>query len=205
MDQVNLEIACGAALSLFEKEHGVNFRDDFSPFQGKKIKTQNSLKVAAVSVTVLLIAVGLYFQTQLFNVNRDRNKIRNKFTQDYTPVALEKLPDNVSIKTAVKDLGSLQRKIEAQTKGIDTDQTSISSKLTLVLLAFNKCADQTDLNIKMLSITSQNITITGDTSGRQKSIMFFDQLKESGLAVDRPNFNIKGGRDGFSITVTPKK
>jgi cell division protein FtsL len=200
-DQVDFAIAHGAALTLFEKEHNVNFRDDFSPFQGKKIKTQNSLKVAAVSVTVLLIAVGLYFQTQLFNVNRDMKKIRSKFAQEYLAVTLKKLPDNLSIKQAVRDLGSLQRTIEAQTKGLDTDQTSILSKLTLVLSAFNKCAAQTDLNIKMLSITSQNITITGDTSGRQKSIMFFDQLKESGLAVDRPNYDLKGGRDGFSITV----
>jgi len=205
MDQVDLEIACGAALSLLDKEHSVNFRDDFSPFQGKKIKTQNSLKAAAISVTVLLIAVGLYFQTQLFNVSRDRKKIRNKFAQEYSAVTLKNFPDNVSIKQAVRELGSLQRKIEAQTKGLDTDQTSILSKLTLVLLAFNKCADQTDLNIKMLSITSQNITITGDTSGRQKSITFFDQLRKSGLDVDRPNYEIKGDRDGFSITVTPAK
>ncbi len=205
MDQVDLEIACGAALSLFDKEHNVNFRDDFSPFQGKKIKTQNSLKAAAISVTVLLIAVGLYFQTQLFNVNRDMKKIRNKFAQEYVAVTLQNFPDNLSIKQAVRELGSLQRKIEAQTKGIDTDQTSLLSKMTLVLSAFNNCADQTDLNIKMLSITSQNITITGDTSGRQKSITFFDQLRKSGLAVDRPNYEIKGDRDGFSITVKPAK
>ena len=204
-NKVDFAIAHGAALTLFEKEHNVNFRDDFSPFQGKKIKTLNSLKFAAVSVTVLLIAVGLYFQTQLFNVNRDKKKIHNKFAQEYSAVTLKKLPDNVSIKHAVRDLGSLQRKIEAQTKGLDTDQTSILSKLKLVLSAFNKCANQTDLNIKMLSITSQNITITGDTSGRQKSITFFDQLRKSGLAVDRPNYNLEGGRDGFSITVTLKK
>ncbi len=205
-DRVDFAIAYGAALTLFEKEHSVNFRDDFSPFQGKKIKTQNALKFAAVSVSVLFIAIGLYFQTQLFNVNRDRKKIRSKFTQEYSAVALEKLPDKTTFKNAVRELRSLQRKIEAQKKGLgDTDQTSILSKLTLVLFAFNKCAAQTDLNIKMLSITGQNITITGDTSGRQKSITFFDQLRKSGLSVDRPNYDLKGNRDGFSITVTPKK
>ncbi len=204
-DHVDFAIAYGAALTLYEKEHSVNFRDDFSPFQGKKIKTQNSLKFAAISFTVLLIAVGLYFQTQFFNVNRDRKKIRSKFSQEYSAVTLKKLPDNFSIKQAVRDLGSLKRRLEDERKGLITDETSILSKLTLVLSAFNKCAAQTDLNIKMLSITSQNITITGDTSGRQKSITFFDQLRKSGLTVDRPNYDLKGGRDGFSITVTPKK
>ena len=95
--------------------------------------------------------------------------------------------------------------IEDEGKGLITEKTTVSSKLTLVLSAFNKCAKQTDLNIKTLSITSQNITITGDTSGRQKTTIFFNQLRESGLAVDRPNFTTKGNRDGFNITVTPKQ
>ena len=40
-DSVDFAIAYGAALSHSEKGHGVNFRDDFSPFQGKKLRLQN--------------------------------------------------------------------------------------------------------------------------------------------------------------------
>jgi len=204
-DRIDCAIAYGAALSLFKKEHNVNFRDDFSPFQGKKIKTQNALKFAAVSVSVLFIAVGMYFQTQLFNVNRDRKNLKNKFSQDYAAVALEKLPDKTTFKKAARELGSLQRKIEAQKKGLgDTNQAPILSKLTLVLTAFNKCANQTDLNIKRLAITGQNITIAGDTSGRQQTTTFFNTLRANGLTVNTPSFTTKGNRDGFSITVTPK-
>ena len=205
LNRIDCAIAHGAALSLFEKEHKVNFRDDFNPFQGKKVKMQNALKFAAICVAVLFIAVGLYFQTQLFNVNKDRKNLRNKFSRDYAAIALEKLPDKSTFKIAARELNNLQRKIEAQKKGLDTDQTSMMSKLTLVLTAFNKCANQTDLNIKRLSITSQNITITGDTSGRQQTTFYFKTLRENGLAVMSPNYELKGNRDGFSITVTPKQ
>ena len=206
-DRIHCAIACGAAMSLLEKEHNVNFRDDFSPYQGKKLMLQNALKFAAISVSVLFIAIGLYFQIQLFNVNRDRKNLRNRFSRDYSAVALEKLPEETTFKQAVRDLGSLQRKIEAQRKGLgDIDQASILSKLTLILTAFNECADKTDLNIKRLSINanSQNITITGDTSGRSQTILFFNTLRKNNLTVNTPGYNTVGNRDGFSITVTPK-
>jgi len=53
-DAVDFAIAYGAALAHSEKGHHVNFRDDFSPFQGKKIKLQKALKLAAILVTGFL-------------------------------------------------------------------------------------------------------------------------------------------------------
>ena len=202
---VDFAIAYGVALSHSQKGRNVNFRDDFSPFQGKKLRLQKSLKFAAVSVTVLLIAAGLYFQTQLFSANRDSSKIRSEFAEDYKDVALEKLSDNLTIKDAVGKLGSIQRHIERERKGLTADDKSISSKLALVLTAFNKCAAQTNLNIKSLTVTKRDIIITGDTSGRQNTLKFFDVLGKSGLENLRPNFSLKGGRDNFNITVVPKR
>lgn len=206
-DRIQCAIACGAAMSLFEKEHNVNFRDDFNPYQGKKMQLQNALKFAAVSISVLIIVIGLYFQIELYKVNRDRKNLRNKLSRNYATVALEKLPEKTTFKQAVKDLGTLRRKIEAQTKGLgDTDRASISSKLTLLLKAFKECADKTNLNIKRISINtnSQNITITGDTSGRPQTTLFFNTLRKNGLSINTPGYNTVGNRDGFSITVTPK-
>lgn len=205
-DRIHCAIACGAAMSLLQKEHNVNFRDDFSPYQGKKLMLQNALKFAAISVSVLLIAIGLVFQTQLFKVNKVRKNLMNRFSRDYAAVALEKLPEETTLKQAVRDLGTLRRKIEAKNKGLDTEGASILSKLTLILTAFNECADKTNLNLKRLSINSQsqNITITGDTSGRSQTTLFFNTLRKNGLTVNTPSFNTVGNRDGFSITVTPK-
>lgn len=206
-DRIHCATACGAAMSLFEKEHNVNFRDDFSPYQGKKLMLQNALKFTAISIAVLFIVIGLEFQIRLLNVNRDRENLRGILSRNYAAVALEKLPEKTTFKQAVKDLGTLRRKIEAQGKGLgDLDEASILSKLTLILTAFNECADKTNLNIKRLSINanSQNITISGDTSGRSQTTLFYNTLRKNGLTVNTPGFNTKGNRDFFSITVTPK-
>jgi len=202
-DPIDFAIAYGAALALSEKERCVDFREDFSPFQGKKLRLQKTLKAAAISVTILLIAVGLYFQTQLFSVSRGNNNLRGRFAKDYTEVTLKKLPESFKIKDAVRELGTLKRKIENEKKGLITDEKSISSNLTQVLAAFNKCAAQTNLNIDTITVTTDDILITGDTSSRQNTLKMYAEVRK-GLEILRESYSLKDGRDNFRITVAPK-
>jgi len=204
-DTVDFAIAYGAALAHSEKGQRVDFRDDFSPFQGKKIKMQKALKFAAISVTGLLIFVGLYFQTQLFSINKYRRALSDKFAKDYSAVMLgQKSPEDIN--AAVRKLGSELRRIRDAKKGLITreGEKSISSKLTLVLTAFNKCAAQTSLDIKTISITARDIIITGDTSSRPNTLKFYNTVKNNGLEISRDFYELKGARDSFSITVVPK-
>jgi len=202
---VDLIIAYGAALIHSEKGHRVDFRSDFNPFQGKKVRLQKTLKFAAVSVTILLIAAGLFFQTQLFSVNKDIKNVRSKFSRDYADVTLEKLSNDVTTKKAVTDLEKLLRRIEAEKKGLIADKTSISSKLTLVLAAFNKCAAQTSLNISSIAITTKDIDITGDTSSPQNRQKVFETIRNNGLEIVQERYEPPiAGRQKFGITVAPK-
>jgi len=203
---VDFAIAYGAALAHFEKGRGVNFRDDFSPFQGKKLRLQKTLKYLSISVTVLLLAIGLYFQIRVFSVNGFRSDLRDRFAKAYSAAMPgQELSDKVKTRDAVRKLGGLLRGIESEKKGLITDEESISSKLTLVLNAFNKCATQTNLNIKSISITARDIGITGDTSNRRNTLAFFDTVRKSGLEISKEAFGAKGARDTFTITVVPKK
>jgi hypothetical protein len=204
LDPVDFAIAYGAALAHSQKGHKVDFRSDFSPFQGKKLRLQKALKFAAVSVTVFLMAVGLYFQTQLFSVNSDRDSLRGKFAKDYADVTLEKLSDNVTIKKAVAELDKLLRRIEAEKKGLIADKTSISSKLTLVLAAFNQCAAQTNLNIDSITITTRDTIISADTSSQQNRQKIFQAIRNGGLEIVQESYGQKGDRESFRITVVPK-
>ncbi|UCC98307.1 MAG: hypothetical protein JSW66_00135 [Phycisphaerales bacterium] len=201
---IDFAIAYGAALAHSEKGDRVDFRSDFNPFQGKKLKLHKTLKFAAVSVTILLIAAGLFFHTQLFSVNRDRSNLRSAFAKDYADVTLERLSNSVTTRKAVTDLEKLLRHVEAEKKGLIADKTSISSKLTLVLAAFNKCAAQTGLNIKSITITTKDIDITGDTSSRQNRQKIFDTIRSSGLEIVRERYILVEGRETFGITVAPK-
>ncbi|UCE47959.1 MAG: hypothetical protein JSW47_20465, partial [Phycisphaerales bacterium] len=186
------------------KGHSVNFRDDFDPFEGKKLRMQRALRFAAVSATILLIAVGVYFHAQLFRANAARADLRKKFAKDYSDVTLDKLRDSVDIKKAVRDLGTLKRKIEMGKKGLNPADESVLSKLTLVLAAFNKCAKRTDLNVKTINISTSSITITGDTSGSSAGEVLFETVKSGGLDIVKEGFEMKAGRWHFNITVEPK-
>jgi len=161
------------------------------------------LKTAAISITILLVAVGLYFQTQLFSVNRNRDDLRSKFAKDYAEVTLGQLSVDLKIKDAIRELGKLQRRIENEKKGL-SDEKSISSNLTQVLTAFNQCAAQTNLNIDTITITAKDIMITGDTSDRKSRHTFFDTVRKNGLEIIREGYSLKDNRENFRITVTPK-
>jgi len=205
-DPVEFAIAYGAALAILDKNRTINFRHDFMPYQGKKLRLQKALRVASVSVTVLLIAVGLFFQSQLFKLNNARNKLYKKFAKDYSAVMLGKKPP---VKTSpVEKLRSELRRIRAVKSGLFMPgEESISSKLTLVLEAFNQCAPQTNLSIDSLSITSKAISIAGNTKANQNrnTLKFFEAIRNSGLEISTQNLYSKANRDHFNVTVVPKK
>ena len=201
---IDFAIAYGAALALSEKVRSVDFRVDFNPFQGKKLRQQKTLKTAAISVTILLVAVGLYFQTQLFSVNKNKNNLRSKFAKDYKQVMFEQLPVKSTIKEAVRKLGELSRSIKKGKKGLSTDEQSISSNLTLLLAAFNKCAKQADLNIDTINITTKAIIVNGDTSNKQSRGRVFTTIRSSGFEIKQESFGSKDNRESFRITIAPK-
>ena len=204
-DPVAFAIAYGAALSHLEKAQSVNFRSDFMPYQGGKVRLQKAVKFSSVSVAVLALVAGLYFQMQLWQQNKYRSQLYKKLETQYAAVMFgKKPPDRTS---PVKKLEGELRRIENVKKGLlsVTGDQAVSAKLTLVLEAFNKCAAQTDLNINSVSITTKTITISGDTSSKNNTLKFFDAVKNSGLEIVQQDLSAKGGRDNFSITVVPKK
>jgi hypothetical protein len=203
-EPVDFAIAYGAALAHLEKAHRVNFRDDFMPYQGKKLRLQKTLKFASISVSALLIAVGLYFQTQLWKVNSDRGKLHDRLAKDFSAVMLgEKLPDKTSISKRLAN--ELRRVRAAKVGGEDpTGEESISSKLTLVLDSFNKCAAETNLEIESISISAKSISVDGSTSSRTNTLKLFEAVGKGGLEIEQQRLTSKGARDDFSITVKPK-
>ncbi|MDD5326252.1 MAG: hypothetical protein PHY02_00375 [Phycisphaerae bacterium] len=203
-DPVAFAIAYGAALAYSEKAGGANFRADFMPYQGKKVQFQKAMKFSSISVVVLMLAAGLYFQLQLFQQNSYRHRLNKKFQQQYASVMFGKKPPPKT--NPVKKLEGELRRIENVRQGLlsVTGEESISAKLTMVLDAFNKCAKQTDLNIDSITVTTRTISIAGDTSSRPNTLKLFDAIRESRLAILQQYLDAKGGRDNFSITIEPQ-
>jgi len=202
---VDFAIAYGAALSGLEKAHRVNFRNDFMPYQGGKVRLQKAIKFLGISVAAIMLAVGLYFQLQLWQRNKYRSQLRKKFEKEYSAVMFGKKPPLKS--NPVAKLASELRRIQDVKSGqlSVTGEESISAKLTLVVGAFNKCAARTNLNVESINITAKTISIAGDTSNRKDTLKLFETMEQNGLDVLTQRLDAKGGRDNFRITVAPKK
>ncbi len=202
---VDFAIAYGAALPESEKDKGTNFRVDHMPYLGKTLRLRKAVRFLSVSLTVLLLALGVYAQMHLMRVNRYRAVQREKLEPDYLAVmpGEEKLP--ATMRAAVQKLGGAVRAVRAKQSGIGADRETIAAKLTLVLQALNACAAQTDLNIDTITLSGANIVISADTSRRPNTLRVFDAMEKAGLARKQESYVEKGGRDTFTITVEPKK
>ena len=207
-DSVDFAIAYGAALAHLDKAQTINFRNDFMPYQGKKRRLERALKFASISFTVLLLALGLYFQTRFLGVNNDRNSLRDKFSADYLTAlpGKKKFPDKFT--KATTDLGGELRRLENVKAGLSSAQgeESLSLKLTQVLGALNKYASQTDLNIDSVSITTKSISVEGDTKNASSMQKFRAALKQSNMGDLTERITpTKTGRQDFTITIVPKR
>jgi hypothetical protein len=201
-DTVEFAIAYGTALTHLQKTHSPNFRDDFMPYQGKKRRLQKTLKFLSLSVTVLMIALGMYVTSQLLQTSKYRSRLRRKFEPQYSAVVGKGLRGG--IKTGVKKLGSMKRSIESTVKGHSTGEKAISAKLQLVLEAFNKCAKPARLSVDNVSITDKFIRIKCETSGRRSTTQLRRALERVGLKISHESVGVEAGRDKLTITVVPK-
>ncbi len=203
---VDFALAYGATLGLTDKVNRVNLRNDHMPFLGKKMRFQRAVRFLSISLTILLLSVGVFFHSRLLQQNRLGEALRAKFEPDYLAVmpGKTKLPD--TMRTAVGDLGRALRTLRAEKTGIGADQDSVSAKLTLVLKALNTCAKDTGLEIQSITVTTATITIDGTTSGHHNAAnVLMPAMEKAGLQVRGNRIDREDDHDKFSVTLEPKK
>jgi len=182
----------------------INFRDDHMPYQGTKQRMNRALKFLSIAVTILILAVGVYFQAQWMQAKADLDAVRRRFEPDYSAVMMaKKFPSTV--REAVTKLEKELNRLMAE-KGIKgAPQESISAKLALVIQALNSCASQTGLAIDTITITTKTIHITGSTASRSSTVGgVFEAMETFGLKVEDNRASTEGNRDSFDMTVTVK-
>jgi hypothetical protein len=206
-DAVDFAIAYGAALAGTAKAAVVDFREDFMPYQGKKRRRQKALKFLSISVTVLMIALGMYVTPQLLQMTRYRSRLWDKFKPQYSAVMLGRKPSK-GFGSAVRTLERAQRKIAATKGGGGPDEQTVAAKLLRVLLAFNECAKSTKLNVDSISITGSSIVIAGNTTKRSNTLKVRRAIanKNLGTLTVQVGGGPKGTKgDGFRFTITRKR
>ncbi|HNS21044.1 MAG TPA: hypothetical protein PKH24_11130 [Sedimentisphaerales bacterium] len=205
-DAVDFALAYGAALGLADKASSVNLRNDHMPFLGKKMRLQKAVRFLSVSVTILLLALGVFFHSKLLRENHNREALRLKFEPDYLAVMPGKAKLPPTMKTAVGDLERALRTLKAEKTGIGADQDSVSAKLTLVLRALVACAKEAGLGVQSITITATTITVEGTTSGHHNAAnVLMPAMEKAGLQVRGNRIDREGDHDKFSMTLAPKK
>jgi len=203
-DTVEFSLAFGAALAQSEKTQTTNFRSDFMPYQGGKMRLERMLRRFSIAAVVIILVLGGYFQLTLMKKSKPIRQLRKKFNEQYSAVMYGKRPKTKI--DPVKKLAGELRRIENLKSGqlSITGKKSVSAKLTMVLEAFNKCSKQADLKIDSISITPKAISIVGNTSSRKNTLKLRSSIESSNLKILQDNLELKAGRDNFRITIAPK-
>ncbi|MHC4293500.1 MAG: hypothetical protein ACYSTX_04330, partial [Planctomycetota bacterium] len=165
-DPIGYALAYGSALSLVKKTPTIDFRSDFLPYQAKKQKLQKAIRFLSVSFTILLFVTGVFLQTKWFQSNKPVKELKNRFNAEYaTVMGREPERRRDPVKLLESELNKVKREKSGQFGSMGAE--SLTARLTRILLAFNKCAKQTNLNIDTINITTKTITIAGSTSNNR--------------------------------------
>ena len=199
-----LIIAAGAAAGLSGKTDRVDFRADFMPYQGRKEVLEKTVKMFSICLVVLFIALGVFMQMQYYRVNKDRNRVSNKFKTEYTiAMAGGKFPTS---KEAVRKLKSEINRIKDVKSGLlsASGEDSVEAKLTFLFEALNSVPKSVDIEIEKIAVTTQMMTITGSTSGGGYLQLFGAIDKHPKLTRGQSSYQSKNGRDNFRLTIELK-
>jgi hypothetical protein len=204
-DAVEFAIAYGAALACTAKSGIINFRRDYMPYMGKRLRLQKTIKFLGVAATILMIGIGVYGHLELMNRKKPYDADRKIFEEDYTAVMMGKaFPKNFVM--ANYNLRKELNRITNVKEGREgpSGSKSIAAKLTMVLAAFNKSAKRTNLQIDKVSVTGKTISVTGRTSSRPNTLFLRSSLEESGLNVESESIQVTPAGDEFKLSIKPK-
>jgi len=194
-------IAYGSAMAEIKKIRKTDFRQDFAPYQGKKIVIQKTLRFLSLVTAVLMISIGVYFQMQVFMQNKYTRQLEDKLTEEYSSVMYGKKPP------AQEPVSSrLKRELvqinKVKSGLIGGDDESIPAKLTFILEAINGTPDRVKVNINSINIAAKTIRIIGSTNSRSSTLKLFNEIKKhKKLKLDSESVKQKGNRNTFTINL----
>jgi len=204
IDTANLFAAFSTALAETKKMAVNDFRKDFDPYQGRKKILQKTLRMISISLTVLMLALGTFFQLKVMQKSGYIKQLNEKLAKDYSAVMFGgKPPAQEPIASRLKrEYNRILRIKSGQSVG---DESSPTARLTFIFEAINNAPPKIDLRITTIAITTKTVRIIGDTNGRKSTLALFKAIKDHPkLKVSQQNLKQSGARDTFTITLEPE-
>lgn len=204
IDPAALAAAYAVAMTEITRTTPNDFRKEFSPYLGRKKVMEKTLRLIATAITILMLAIGISFQTKIMQKNSAMKTLKTKSTADYKAVMFGKAPPAVEpIHARLKrEYNKLQRIKTGQSVG---DEKSPTARMTFIFEAINDSPPNIDLRINTISVTGKTMRIIGDTNGRKSTLALFKSIKDHPkLTTGQQNLKQSGSRDTFTVTIEPK-
>lgn len=203
-EPLEVVVACGAAMGQLTRTERVDFRADFLPYQGRKALIEKTVKIASISLTLMLIVLGVFAQMKMLQTNGYRSRLRENLKAEYA-IAMPgtKFPEKGDF------LGKLDRTIN-HIKDVKDGQLSASgkdspmSKLTYVLEAFNDTPKEVDLDILAINISPKDIMVSGSTNSGKYLKLYSSIDDHSNLRRATSRREQKNNRENFRMTLELK-
>ncbi len=202
IDMLDAAIAAGAAISASGKAEGTDFRRDFSPYMGKRQNIERTLKFMSIIVSLLLLAVGIYFQIEVIKKGRDVGRAEEKLKNEVKLIMPKKQAGGAK-ETMSNILKREIVKLSEQKSGkLMLESGSVEAKLNFVLEAINSMPANIDLNIETIEISQNSMRLIGDTDSSQSTLKLFDAIKEhKELIIDERSSKTSSNRNDFRVTM----
>jgi len=202
VEPVDFAIAYGSALAALDKM-AVDFRRDFAPYQGRKMMMEKALKIMSISLTVMMLAAGLFLQMRTYVSNCYDKQLLDGYEQQYKKVVPgSKFINQEAINKLKREMFTIKQVKEGQLNA--SGQASVSVLLTNLLQTINEAGNVT-LTIDSITVQAKSIVITGETPSRENTLQLIAAIdKHPALRLSQPNYDLKAGKDSFSFTILPK-
>ncbi len=202
---IEMICAAGAAMGQLIKSDTVDFRPAFMPYQGKKIIVETTIMAVSVMATIVIFALGLYLQLEMFKTNQYRAKLDRNLRAEYAlAMPGQKFP---STENPVSKLTREISKIKSVKAGqfAAEGEDSVAAQMTYLLEAFNETDKTVDLEISSITVSQKDITIAGSTNTGGHLKLFEAIDKHQKLQRQQFTYQSKNDRDSFRMTINSKK
>jgi hypothetical protein len=86
---IDFVITYGSALGYLESHH-VDFRHDFSPYQGRKMLMEKGMQYLSIGATAMLLAIGLFLQLHVYKTNKYAEESKAKFQKEFETIVIHR-------------------------------------------------------------------------------------------------------------------
>ncbi len=202
IEVLDAAIAYGCSLSEIGKEENLDFRRDFSPYKGRRETIERTLKYLSVFASIMLLAVGVYFQLEVVKKSKNVQKAETKLYDEVSMI----MPKRQLSGTKESVVSLLNREIvklnEQKSGQLTLEEGSIEAKLNFVLEAINNVPKEVDLNIETIDVSQSSIRVIGDTDSSRSTLIFFDSIKKhTDLIIDERSSKTSGARNNFRVSM----